>query len=99
VDLHGPKGLGLLRVERCLIDEHDGDIVAHRVQAPALTTFQRVVLFSQPFLAHGADQDLEKAFVDHFGNSTPNGVVYQFRAGFPAIGRSLLRVGAAQPMQ
>jgi hypothetical protein len=67
-----PKKLGLFRVERCLINKHDGDIVAHRVQAPALTTLQRVVLFGQRSLALGADQDIEESFVDHFGNSTPN---------------------------
>ena len=78
------EGRGLLRVERCLIDEHDGDIVAHRVHAPALTTLQGVILFGQRCLAHGADQDLEKAFVDHFGNSTPKSGRYQFRAAFPA---------------
>lgn len=62
-----------LCVEGGFIDEHDWNVVANRVEPPALGTFQRFVFLGQWGFADGANQNLEKGFVDHFGNSTPSG--------------------------
>ena len=62
----------LLRVNGGLVHQHDGDVVAHRINASALITLQSVTLFRQRGFADRTDQNLEKTFVDHFGNFTPN---------------------------
>ena len=62
----------LLRVNGGLVHQHDGDVVADRINASALITLQSVTLFRQRGFADRTDQNLEKTFVDHFGNFTPN---------------------------
>jgi hypothetical protein len=62
----------LLRVNRGLVHQHDGDVVAHRINASALITLKSVILFRQRRFADRTDQNLEQSFVDHFGNFTPN---------------------------
>lgn len=62
----------LLRVDGGLVHQHDGDVVAHRINASALITLKSVILFRQRGFADRTDQNLEKTFVDHFGNFTPN---------------------------
>ena len=62
----------LLRVNGGLVHQHDGDVVAHRINASALITLKSVILFRQRRFADRTDQNLEQSFVDHFGNFTPN---------------------------
>lgn len=61
-----------LRVNSGLVHQHDGDVVADRINASALITLKSLILFRQRGFADRADQNLEKSFVDHFGNFTPN---------------------------
>lgn len=51
----------------CLVHEQNGDIVAHRIHAPALAALQAFAVFflRQRLLAHRANQDFEKLLGNH----------------------------------
>ena len=58
---------GNLGLDGCLIDEHDGDVVLHQIDAMALRALQAlgVLAVVERLLAGGADQNLEKIFGKH----------------------------------
>lgn len=56
-----------LRLNLCLIDQHDWDVVFDRVDPMALGALQtlRALAIFERLLTRRADQHLQKAFVDH----------------------------------
>jgi hypothetical protein len=55
------------RVGPSLVDQENGDIVANRVDAPALVALKAFSVFleQQRLLARGADQDIEQILRNH----------------------------------
>ncbi len=56
-----------LRLDRRLIDQHDGDVVFHRVDPVALRTLQslRILAVFERLLARRTNQDFQKVFGNH----------------------------------
>lgn len=63
----GPFGRCDLRLNLCLIDQHDGDVVFDRVDPMALGALQtlRALAIFERLLTGRTDQHLQKGFVDH----------------------------------
>lgn len=57
----------LLRLDRGLIDQHDGDVVLYRIDAVALLALQafRVGTILEFLLAGGTDQNFQEFFGKH----------------------------------
>ena len=64
VDALGGGGLGL---DHRFVDQHDGNVVFHWIDAVALRALQALGILAvlERLLAGRADQNLQKVFVDH----------------------------------
>lgn len=62
-----PPADARLRLDRGLIDQHDGDIVLHRIDPVALRTFQafRVLAVIERLLAGWTNQHFQEVFGNH----------------------------------
>jgi hypothetical protein len=62
-----------LRFDRCLVHEHDGDIVFHRIDTVALLALQALGILPvfERLLAGGANQNLQQLLGDHAEHCTP----------------------------
>jgi hypothetical protein len=56
-----------LRLDGCLVDQHDGDVVLHGIDAVALGALQtlRILPIFESLLAGGTDQNLQQIFGEH----------------------------------
>jgi len=64
---NGRKPAALLWFDRCLVEQHDGDIVLNGVYTMALAALQgfRVRAIIQGLDARGADEIFQQEFIDH----------------------------------
>ena len=64
-----PSDILLLAFDRCLVDQHDGNVILNGVDTAALGAFEAGAVRAQSdrFFAFGADKDVEKIGRNHDG--------------------------------